>query len=226
MEYLVVPTKWKRKHINTHLTLSKKCRRYRNKKNQQTQLSLEDFSSGTDTEWEMEKEETNGYLHPQNSTHNITNEQVPLKPICKVTNTQTYFSTKNISIQNVPLSRSRRNQTNPICVKQVQRSTQTTDLLFKTSETQKLLDKLKVDDAFDKFVSILNEHEQIDKFVKIVKVIASGELAATNLCWKATLDMGALFSCKSTTQMDYDKEWLEFCQVIYHMFGGGVINAL
>ena len=94
------------------------------------------------------------------------------------------------------------------------------------SETQKLLDKLKVDDAFDKFVSILNEHEQIEKFVKLVKVIASGELAATNLCWKAALDMGALFSCKSTTQMEYDKEWLEFCQVIYHMFGGGVINAL
>ena len=26
--------------------------------------------------------------------------------------------------------------------------------------------------------------------------------------------------------MEYDKEWLEFCQVIYHMFGAGVINAL
>ena len=26
--------------------------------------------------------------------------------------------------------------------------------------------------------------------------------------------------------MEYDKEWLEFCQVIYHMFGVGVINAL
>ena len=30
----------------------------------------------------------------------------------------------------------------------------------------------------------------------------------------------------ATTNMEYDKEWLEFCQVIYHMFGGGVINAL
>ena len=26
--------------------------------------------------------------------------------------------------------------------------------------------------------------------------------------------------------MEYDKEWLEFCQVLYHMFGAGVINAL
>ena len=47
-----------------------------------------------------------------------------------------------------------------------------------------------------------------------------------NISWKAALDMGYLFSCSSTTQMDYDKEWLEFCQVLYHMFGAGVINAL
>ena len=26
--------------------------------------------------------------------------------------------------------------------------------------------------------------------------------------------------------MKYDKEWLEYCQVIYHMFSAGVINAL
>ena len=38
--------------------------------------------------------------------------------------------------------------------------------------------------------------------------------------------MGTLFSVKSTTQMEYDSEWLEFCQVIYHMFGAGVVNAL
>ena len=212
MESLFAPTKRKRKRINTHLTLSKKCKWYRNKKTQEAQQSLEDFSSGTDTEWETENEETIGYLHPQNSAHNINNERFPLKPISKVKNTQTYFTTKNISIQNVPLSRSRGNQTNSLSFKKVQRSTQTTHLVLHTSETQKLLDKLKIDDALDKFVSILNEHEQIDKFVKTVKAIASGELAATNLCWKAALDMGTLFSCKSTTQMEYDKEWLEFAK--------------
>ena len=26
--------------------------------------------------------------------------------------------------------------------------------------------------------------------------------------------------------MEYDKEWLKFCQVLYHMFGGDVINVL
>ena len=38
--------------------------------------------------------------------------------------------------------------------------------------------------------------------------------------------MGTLFTLKSTTTMEYDPEWLEFCQVLYHMFGAGVMNAL
>ena len=38
--------------------------------------------------------------------------------------------------------------------------------------------------------------------------------------------MGILILCTSTTNMEYDKEWLEFYQVLYHMFGGGVINAI
>ena len=133
---------------------------------------------------------------------------------------------RNVSIQNVPSLRSRGNQTTLLHSSQVERSTQTADKLCEPSESQKFLEKLQVNSSFDKFLSILKEHEQIDKFVKTVKAIASGDLRVTNLCWKAALDMGTLFSCKSTTQMEYDKEWLEFCQVIYHMFGGGVINAL
>ena len=39
------------------------------------------------------------------------------------------------------------------------------------------------------------------------------------MSWNSALDMGHLFLCDSTTQMEYDKEWLEFCQVLYHMFG-------
>ena len=48
----------------------------------------------------------------------------------------------------------------------------------------------------------------------------------TNMSWKAALDMGTLFMCSTTSKMNYDKEWLEFCQVMYHMFGGGVMNTL
>ena len=223
MESLIAPMKRKRERINTHLTTSKKCKHYRDKKSQQNLQSLEDFSSATESEWETEREETFGYLHPQ---HSSTCKPVQLKAKCQSKNTQTYLKTKNIAVQNVPSMRSRGNRTTAVCLKQVQHSTQTSDIIFETSDTEKLLDKLQVNFAFDKFVSILKEHEQIDKFVKTVNAIASGDLHVTNLCWKAALDMGTLFSCKSTTQMEYDKEWLEFCQVIYHMFGGGVINML
>ena len=46
------------------------------------------------------------------------------------------------------------------------------------------------------------------------------------MSWKASLDMGYLSMCTSTTNMAYDKEWLEFCQALYQMFGGGVMNTL
>ena len=38
--------------------------------------------------------------------------------------------------------------------------------------------------------------------------------------------MGTSLSCTYTTNMEYNREWLEFCQVLYHMFGAGVINVL
>ena len=50
--------------------------------------------------------------------------------------------------------------------------------------------------------------------------------STTNLAWKSFLDMGCLSNLQSTTQMVYDSRWLEFCQIIYHMFGAGVINTL
>ena len=46
------------------------------------------------------------------------------------------------------------------------------------------------------------------------------------MSWKAALDMGYLSTYETTSKMVYDKEWLEFCQVVYHMFGGGIINTL
>ena len=60
----------------------------------------------------------------------------------------------------------------------------------------------------------------------ILHALSSNKLRLTNISWKAALDMGYLSMCTSTTNMIYDKEWLEFCQVLYHMFGGGVMNTL
>ena len=84
----------------------------------------------------------------------------------------------------------------------------------------------KKNGILEKFANVLNEHEQVDKFVKSITSITEGKLKPTNLAWKSFLDTGTMFSLNTTTSMNYDPEWLEFCQVIYHMFGSGVINAL
>ena len=89
-----------------------------------------------------------------------------------------------------------------------------------------VINELKEDGTLEKFLQNLVDHEQTDKFIKTVKSLANGIMPFTNLAWKCCLDMGKLFSLKSTTTMDYDPEWLEFCQVLYHMFRVGVINAL
>ena len=85
---------------------------------------------------------------------------------------------------------------------------------------------LQENNSLAKFAEILHNNGQTQKFVNCIKTIADGKFEVTNMCWKSFLDMGSLFTVKSTTQMEYDSEWLEFCQVIYHMFGAGVLNVL
>ena len=96
----------------------------------------------------------------------------------------------------------------------------------KCSQGKRLKNRLFVDADFETFAQKLHENEQTDKFVKCISTLATGKLAFTNMSWKCFLDMGTLLSCTSTTNMEYDREWLEFCQVLYHMFGAGVINVL
>ena len=91
---------------------------------------------------------------------------------------------------------------------------------------QTLLKQLNEDDCLKKLSLLLDQHEQTEKFVKLLHALVSNKLRLTNISWKAALDMGYLSMCTSTTNMIYDKEWLEFCQVLYHMFGGGVMNTL
>ena len=91
---------------------------------------------------------------------------------------------------------------------------------------QNLLTELNKNNSLAKLSTLLIEHEQTDKFVKLIHALASKKLKMSNMSWKAALDMGNLSMCTSTTTMIYDKEWLEFCQVLYHMFGGGIMNTL
>ena len=90
----------------------------------------------------------------------------------------------------------------------------------------KLLHALQKDDNFSTFALLLEEHEQTTKFVKLVSALSTQKMKMSNMSWKAALDMGSLYMCTTTSKMTYDKEWLEFCQVMYHMFSGGVMNTL
>ena len=96
----------------------------------------------------------------------------------------------------------------------------------KKSRGDILKERLEKECDFEIFAQKLHANEQTNKFIKCISALANGKLQFTNMSWKCFLDMGALISCPSTTNMEYDKEWLEFCQVLYHMFGAGVINAL
>ena len=91
---------------------------------------------------------------------------------------------------------------------------------------EKLLQALQKNDIFPRFAVLLEKHEQTKKFIDLITSLSSKKMPMTNMSWKAALDMGTLFMCSTTSKMNYDKEWLEFCQVMYHMFGGGVMNTL
>ena len=88
-----------------------------------------------------------------------------------------------------------------------------------------VLKKLQENGVLDSFLSKVIENEQSEKFIRTVTVMVLGNMSFQNLTWKSFLDMGMLYSLDTTTAMIYDPEWLEFCQVIYHMFGAGVVNA-
>ena len=85
----------------------------------------------------------------------------------------------------------------------------------KCSHDEHLKNRLFLHADFETFAQKLHENEQTDKFVKCTLVLATGKLAFTNMSWKYFLDMGTLLSCTSTTNMEYDREWLEFSHVIY-----------
>ena len=138
----------------------------------------------------------------------------------------TLHKLKYIALQIVPSTHLRNMQTYNENILKTSESMQTTQFHGQWSVGKKLYNLLCESEYFERFAEILDENEQTNKFVKTIHSIASGNMPVTNLAWKAALDMGNLFSCKSTMQMEYDEEWLEFCQIIYHMFGGGVINAL
>ena len=65
-------------------------------------------------------------------------------------------------------------------------------------------------DCWDTLSDKLSEANQKKKFFMLLNAIASGNLKTTNLSWKCALDMGVLVNCKTTTNMRYDRDCVEF----------------
>ena len=164
-------------------------------------------------------------LFPQN-INPFNTYYFPLLTEMKEKCTQCTIKTKNSIIQTCP----------DVCSKSIltvstrkltsTSGTQTSQYTGESLFQQQLLTMLQENNVLATFAETLHNNGQTQKFVNCIKAIADGKFEVTNLCWKAFLDMGTLFSVKLTTQMEYDSEWLEFCQVIYHMFGAGVVNVL
>ena len=209
----------KRKLKRTFLTTSKKCKRYRKRKSNicNATPNISDLSSDTDT-----------------SSHGgILFSPSPEKGILKKpTFTKTKVHYKSKYVQAKPSMKHQKTHTRIITTTR----TSQTQLRSKENKTTQcsmqnetklnpVLKKLQENGVLDSFLSKVIENEQSEKFIRTVTVMALGNMSFQNLAWKSFLDMGMLYSLDTTTAMIYDPEWLEFCQVIYHMFGAGVINA-
>ena len=91
---------------------------------------------------------------------------------------------------------------------------------------EELLHNLLCDNTWYKFAQLLSDNDQTHKFVQLITALGNQKMKFKNMSWKSALDMGSLYMCSTTSNMVYNREWLEFCQVLYHMFGGGVMNTL
>ena len=211
----------KRKLKHTFLTTSKKCKRYRQWKSSicNATPNISDSSSDTDTD---------------TSSHGgILFSPSPEKGILKKpTFTKTEVHYKSKYVQAKPSIKDSKMQTRIIKTTrgsqtQLQSKENKTTQCSMQNETKfnPVLKKLQENGVLDSFLSKVIENEQSEKFIRTVTVMVLGNMSLQNLAWKSFLDMEMLYSLDTTTTMIYDPEWLEFCQVIYHMFGAGVINA-
>ena len=210
MEPVVI--KQKRKGTRTSLTLNKKSRKYRerisdNSSYASTQSDKCSISNGEFISVEIETADQ----HTQTSSPNRVNVGLQIVPPMKHT-----FATQT---EKLTISQS--------CETQYNFRDYLSSKQLKSEEIHSsLLSKLNENNALQKLSVLLDQYDQTEKFVKLIQALSSNKLKLSNISWKAALDMGFMSMCTSTTNMIYDREWLEFCQVLYHMFGTGVMNML
>ena len=213
-------TRKQKKYSKRHfLTTSKKCKRYH------VNRTSENTSDPVKSEFWMSSDSEHECQHI---------DQKPVYSLLPVTNafkhcksTQTCILKKTASAQSVLHSKSKSIRTMKDCLKTISVQTEKErNVQQKITQGSRLISQLSMNKNFDKFAEKLHDNEQTQKFIKCISCLSNGTLPFTNMTWKSFLEMGSLLSCTSTTTMEYDKEWLEFCQVLYHMFGADVINAL
>ena len=204
--------KRKRKGTRTSLTLNKKSRKYREhiSDNSLYASTQSDQFSISDSEFVSLEIET-ADEHTQTSAPNKVNVGLQVVPPIK----------RSISTQTTKFNISQS------CETQYNFRDYLTSKQLKNEHIHaSLISKLNENDALQKLSILLDQYDQTEKFVKLIQALSSNRLKLSNISWKAALDMGFMSMCTSTTNMIYDREWLEFCQVLYHMFGGGVMNTL
>ena len=210
----------KRKLKRSFLTTSKKCKRYRERKSTicNATPNISDSSSDTDTSSHggilFSPSPQKGILKKPTFTKtkvHYKSKYVQAKPSIKQQKMHTCIFTTTAS-QTQLKDRSKENKTTQCSMQN-------------ETKFNPVLKKLQENGVLDSFLSKVFENEQSEKFIRTIMVMALGNMSFQNLAWKSFLDMGMLYSLDTTTTMIYNPEWLEFCQVIYHMFGAGVINA-
>ena len=227
------------KGTKTTLTLGHKCKKYRSRFLNKNQLDCTEgnIQSPSASVSNLDTSHESILSHPSESANSEHFEVIPCGK-----------QTSEISIQTRPIvtaNKFTQAEHLSICSHDVFMQTEGQERNQKSQSTQynfcdfltgkKLQSQFNLNKIIDffndpeigiKFTNQVESNGKTAKFLCTIKFIAMGKLKCSNMSWKAALDMGYLSSCETTSKMVYDKEWLEFCQVVYHMFGGSIINTL
>ena len=81
-------------------------------------------------------------------------------------------------------------------------------------------------DVIDKFCTFLEENNQMQNFVSLVKGLIEDKIDPKNLAWQSALHMGQYSACPMMTVMRYEPEYIEFMGVMNLLFGSSTLNVL
>ena len=84
----------------------------------------------------------------------------------------------------------------------------------------------KITDCWTNFLDFLSKKGQLSDFKNLAEGLMSGCIDSRNLSWISALHIGQYSTCKSTTGMRYDKEYMEFMSLLYLLYGSSVLNVL